>query len=145
MVSDSKRLKPWQIAAQREWLRAAHEKFESVKQVGEQVGISLAQSQRRYKRAKEAGSILGQKMLIDPQHMGYMGHAFLDILLLQPAKESRILQYPEIQQLFKIGDMHYLAQVYYEFPEDLDKLLKRMETDLSTKYIQYAQVRDAWL
>lgn len=101
--------------------------------LGERVGLSASAVQRRAKRLREAGVIVGDVSIVDPKTVGQSALFIVEVTLDRESAElvemfkRRMRSAPEVQQCYYItGEADFLLIVSAPNVEEYEKLIERL-------------------
>lgn len=101
--------------------------------LGERVGLSASAVQRRAKRLREAGVIVGDVSIVDPKTVGQGALFVVEVTLDRESAElveifkRRMRSAPEVQQCYYItGEADFLLIVTAANVEEYEKLIERL-------------------
>lgn len=101
--------------------------------LGERVGLSASAVQRRAKRLREAGVIVGDVSIVDPKTVGQSALFIVEVTLDRESAElvetfkRRMRSAPEVQQCYYItGEADFLLIVTAANVEEYEKLIERL-------------------
>jgi Lrp/AsnC family transcriptional regulator, leucine-responsive regulatory protein len=105
----------------------------TAEQLGQALGISTSNAQRRMQRMRESGVIAGDVMIVEPKAVGVRLSMLVELELerdrpeLLPALHAWIARTEEVQQAWHItGRGDYMIIVLTKSIEDFDALMERL-------------------
>jgi Lrp/AsnC family transcriptional regulator, leucine-responsive regulatory protein len=105
----------------------------TAEQLGQALGISTSNAQRRVQRMRESGVIAGDVMIVEPKAVGVRLSMLVELELerdrpeLLPALHAWIARTEEVQQAWHItGRGDYIIIILTKSIEDFDALMERL-------------------
>lgn len=105
----------------------------SVAAIGSEVGLSQNACWRRIKRLREAGLLLREVAVFDPEALGYSLIIFAIIRLSEHSAETTerfgrtVAAIPEVVEFYRMtGDIDYIAKIMARDIRDYDRIYKRI-------------------
>ena len=99
--------------------------------IGRETGLSTSAAQQRVRRLEQRGVITGYRALINPQALGKLLTAFIELRASDPAAEeeipARVRELPEVISCYSVaGDASHLLTVQIAPPQELELLLGKI-------------------
>ena len=99
--------------------------------IGRETGLSTSAAQQRVRRLEQRGVITGYRALIDPQSLGRMLTAFVELAALDPAHDdeipTKIAHLPQVVSCYSVaGQASHLLLVQVATPLELEGLLSQI-------------------
>ena len=101
--------------------------------IGRETGLSTSAAQQLVRRLEQRGVITGYRALVNPEALGKLLTAFIEIRAMDPALEDdipeRVQDLDEVISCYSVaGDASHLLGVQVGTPQDLESLLGRIRT-----------------
>ena len=99
--------------------------------IGRETGLSTSAAQQRVRRLEQRGLITGYRAVINPEAVGLVLTAFIELNGLDPATDEqipdRLAHLPNIVSCYSVaGEASYLLMVQVATPADLESLLAKI-------------------
>lgn len=101
--------------------------------IGRETGLSTSAAQQRVRRLEQRGVITGYRALINPEALGKLLTAFIELRASDPDADEdvpdRVRALPDVVSCYSVaGDSSHLLIVQVETPQDLESLLSKIRT-----------------
>lgn len=99
--------------------------------IGRETGLSTSAAQQRVRRLEQRGVITGYRALVDPDALGRILTAFVELRALDPANDEQIPEkiehLPQVVSCYSVaGQASHLLIVQVATPQELEMLLSQI-------------------